>query len=340
MKPIHQSAAIDPEDPLEEKRLIFPVALYLANMSFLRRFSPPNKQVLFLLLLQVVATLMGNTSAFTTSLTTKQFTTLPFQTPTAASKWKPIPLSVAVRLPCSTKSKLTPLISIPTRPVQVAAGPRRALFQPPQQHQHSTNKQSAMRSVLQRLHVWWNALKRSIRRAVVVVMASALIWMSTAGTYTPPAAASSNVIERVMPSSSSQDQIVDKYIRRHMFDTDDATMADPLESAYREAFSDYQTDGSYPRALKEVMADVLGKRVAVGKKAVEGNGGFLGALQGAIKIVERGTGVSEATAVKVVGGTLVVTIPSVLVLFALSLAQQSKRSMNRLMKERYGESYT
>jgi hypothetical protein len=203
--------------------------------------------------------------------------------------------------------------------------------------------------LLQRLCRWWNTVTKSFRKMAVVVMASALIWMSTAGTYTPPASASSttstskNFIERIMTSSSSQQkeqQIIDRYITQHMFDTDDAIVADPLESAYREAFSDYKTDGSYPRALKEVMADVLGKKVAVGKKAVEGNGGFLGVIQGAMKLVEKSAGVSEATALKVVGGTLVVTIPSILVLFALSLAQQSKRSMNRLMKERYGESYS
>ncbi|CAB9512245.1 expressed unknown protein [Seminavis robusta] len=205
---------------------------------------------------------------------------------------------------------------------------------------------SALTAVWRRLIAWFQVLPRSIRhskpaksiqRAVVVLMASAMIWLGTAGSYTPPAsAAAPAIVERILPAS--QEQIVDRYIRQHMFDADD--MQDPLESAYREAAADYKTDGSYPRALKEVAADVLGKgSVSVGKRADDG-GVFLNALQSVARFMERRVGVSESTALAIVAGSLVIATPITGMMVAMMIGTQSKRSMNRLMKSRYGESYT
>ena len=195
------------------------------------------------------------------------------------------------------------------------------------------------------LRAWYTALTRvnaKLRRATMILAASAMIWFGTAGSYTPPASAasSSSLVQKILPASN--EQIIDRYVQRHMFDDDDATHKDPLESAYREAYEDYKTTGSYPRALKEITTEVLGQ--GAGNKLIrsedETTMGFFGVVRGIMRFLERRGGMSEATALAVVMGTLVIVTPTSMLLIGTVLTGISKRNMNKLMKKRYGETYT
>lgn len=219
-----------------------------------------------------------------------------------------------------------------------------ALFGRRQQGEETSNNNPLARlRKLLRFRAWYTALSRSsrrVKRAAMLVMASAMIWFGTAGSYTPPASASSAVMERLLPSSN--EQIIDRYVKQHMFDDDDATSSDPLEAAYREAYEDYKTSGAHPRALKEVTTEVLGQ--GAGKQLMKSDEeeslGFFGVIKGAVKLLERRAGLSETAALTVAAVALVVTIPTSTLLLGTVVSGMSRRSMDRLMKKRYGDTYT
>jgi len=192
--------------------------------------------------------------------------------------------------------------------------------------------------------------KHQLQRAAVVVMASAMFWLGTAGGHTPPASASTaaptaSVMERIV-GGKSQDQIVDDYIVKHMFDEDDSTMTDPLESAYREAYQDYKGKGSYPSALKEITAQVLGSgqslKTASDQARVDANEGarfnVFRIVSAAIRALES-RGLSETKAMVVVAGILTIGAPLSMLFFGMIVGGISKRRVNNLMKQRYGETY-
>ena len=114
-----------------------------------------------------------------------------------------------------------------------------------------------------------------------------LFWLGAAGTYTPASHGTSvsssapvGEISRNHILSSSLDEIIDEYVKDHMFD-DDAY--DPVESIYREAIDD-KLKGTYPKDLKETASSVLGQNVMKAEKKASG-AGFSGGLVKAVGVV-------------------------------------------------------
>lgn len=211
-----------------------------------------------------------------------------------------------------------------------------------QQNVSSNRKHNPLLQLRKLLSFWCKALMRAkfqLRRAATILMASAMILMGSAGTYTPPASASStSVMQKIMPSKSN-DQIIDRYVKQHIFDEDDGS--DPLEAAYREAHEDFRMTGAHPRALKEVTSEVLGQ--GAGNKFLKADnddsGGVFSFISSGMRFLER-RGLSETTALIVIASTLVVATPSMLLLFGMVAGTRSKRKMRKIMKSRYGDTYT
>jgi hypothetical protein len=73
-----------------------------------------------------------------------------------------------------------------------------------------------------------------VRQLALTLVASAFIWFAAAGCQPLPAHASAarilpSGVEQLLPSASL-DQMVDRYVKDHMFDDD---IYDPVESAYQ-----------------------------------------------------------------------------------------------------------
>jgi hypothetical protein len=180
-------------------------------------------------------------------------------------------------------------------------------------------------------------------RSVAVICTITLLWFGSAGLQTAPshassAAAAAPTTSTLVPkslTSASLDQIVDRYVKSHMFDDD---VYDPVESTYREAVDD-KVRGAYPRALKEVTSSVLGQdSVAITKPAVRG-ARIGNLLVTAAKFVEERAGLSEATAVLILAFVLVGSVPLTFVSLAAITGNFSKRNINKTMKQRYGNTY-
>ena len=172
-------------------------------------------------------------------------------------------------------------------------------------------------------------------------MATFAFLIGSATLKTPPASASSapisskqSFIERVLPSRS-KDQIIDQYVKKHMFDDE---VYDPIDSLYREAYDD-ATKGTYPRALKEVISSVYGSDGSIMKRDGPSGVGVGTLLTSSIGALQK-RGLSEATAITVLAALFVVAGPSAFLLVGMVIGGISKRNMNNLMKSRYGDSYT
>ena len=220
--------------------------------------------------------------------------------------------------------------------------PRRrwALFQRPLVEAKSQQNLKRANSLLKnfRVRALWTAMAQvhaKVRRAFLILMASATIWLGTGVIQPPPAQAAPAAVERLMPLKN--EQIIDKYVKQHMFDDDTSFTEDPLESAYREAYEDYETKGAYPRALREVASETLGQKAGRSSS----NEGFSVAtlLTRSIRALNK-RGLSENAAIAAIASVFVIGTPSLFLMAAMIVGGASKRNMNRVMKERYGDSYT
>jgi hypothetical protein len=152
-------------------------------------------------------------------------------------------------------------------------------------------------------------------------------------------------MERVTQAiSPSLDTMVHRYVKSHMFDDD---VYDPVESIYREA-NDDAVVGKYPSALREIASSALGKADGGGGgMARNGDRGedtagasIAAALTGAIAALEKRTGLSQQAAILVLAGTAVVAAPMMGLFGMMMIGGVSKRNMNKVMKQRYGDTYT
>ena len=133
-------------------------------------------------------------------------------------------------------------------------------------------------------------------------------------------------------SPSSLDQIVDRYVRDHMFDDD---TYDPVESTYREAYED-QVRGSHPKALREITSSVLGSGAVKAENRDVGFGAFL--VKTATFLKRKG--LSEVQAIYLITGSMVIGTPIIVFGVVAYLAAWNKRKLERELKGRYGQSYT
>lgn len=181
---------------------------------------------------------------------------------------------------------------------------------------------------------------------MTVAVYAVMLWFSAARLYTAPSAAAAAApnaavatVERVLEKTSpSLDTIVDRYVSTHMFDDDSY---DGIEQTYREAYQD-ATAGTYPHALREVAAEVLGQDKV--NKAVRRGGrdkmtGFGGLLTTAISTLKK-KGLSESSAILVLAAAFVVAGPAAFLFGGMIIGGISKRQMRKVMKTRYGDTYT
>ena len=203
----------------------------------------------------------------------------------------------------------------------------------------SRRKQSALR----KLPLGVSRLAEKLRRSVALLCTVALLWLGAAGVNTAPSHASSAVsyiqstaskISRLQ--SPTLDNIVDNYVKDHMFDDD---VYDPVESSYREAVDD-NTKGTYPKALSEVTAGVLGTDVVKAEKKDASVTGIGALLFNFVQFVQKTAGLSEQTAVIILAATFVIAGPIAFVMGGMVIGGISKRNLRKVFKARYGDAYT
>ena len=198
-------------------------------------------------------------------------------------------------------------------------------------------KKATNQCTIQIIQFWMNC-----RRPLLSFCTMVLIWFAAAGSYTPVSHGSSVYssksqvvqVSRNGILSKSFDQIVDGYVSDRMFDDD---VYDPVESIYREAMDD-KLKGSHPKNLRETASSVLGQNAMKASKKGPGIS-FSGVLVKAVDFLRR-QGLSEIQAIALITGTFVIGAPSVFFAAFISIASQNKRSMGRLMKQRYGDTYS
>jgi hypothetical protein len=122
-----------------------------------------------------------------------------------------------------------------------------------------------------------------------------------------------------------------------MFDDD---QYDPVESVYREAFDDALT-GKYPQALREVASGALGSggKMSVNDRDTSAGAGIASLLTTAIGALQK-KGLSQQAAILVLASIFVVAGPSTFLVVGMVIGGISKRNMNKVMKQRYGDTYT
>jgi len=227
-------------------------------------------------------------------------------------------------------------------------------------------------------------MKTKMHRGITVLLLSTVIWMSGTGmgisgisssstahaaavatttattTTTASSSSSRSIMERILPFNKNNDvttKIIDTYVRHHIFDDDTAIDSEPLESAYREAFQDYNSQSkggqkSYPRKIQDLIAtEIMGLSSSsaslpssrLGLRSYSNNnndGGIIGILTGLTNVMQKRIGLSETTALIIIATTCVIAFPSFLLFGGMILGGISKRNMNNLMKTRYGDTYT
>lgn len=198
---------------------------------------------------------------------------------------------------------------------------------------------SRRRMFARTLHVQIARMAGKFRRSFVILAASMLVWFGAAGINSAPAHASTAEISVPESSTGSAvtsplEQIVDRYVKDHMFDDD---VYEPVESIYREAIND-KVKGTHLKALSEITSSVLGQDGMKVEKTSSSSG--VGEwLMGAIAFLQR-KGFSESTAIILLTGTLVVAGPTIFLLGTMMVASQSKRNIQGVMKKRYGDTYS
>ena len=268
-----------------------------------------------------------------------------------------VPLSSSLPTQSTTQSLLFPI----RRPVSNVDHQKRRSGFP-----------SLMRSSYQRLKQLPRSLKRhrsttrgsllfsNLRRSMAIFCAATLIWLGTAGISTAPSHASSAAATSAPPASSQQkispsapssassgffskslDDMVDDYVKEHMFGDD---VYDPVESTYREAIAD-SSSGEYPKALSEIASTVMGQggvktaeSTSMSSSTGGGGGGIGGLLSTSVSFLTK-RGLSESTAILVLATSFVICGPVMFLWVGMIVGGASKRQMNKVFKSRYGETY-
>uniref|UniRef100_A0A7S4AAU3 Uncharacterized protein n=1 Tax=Pseudo-nitzschia australis TaxID=44445 RepID=A0A7S4AAU3_9STRA len=191
-------------------------------------------------------------------------------------------------------------------------------------------KRATNKCATQLIRFWFRS-----RRSVLTLCGAMLLWFGAAGAHTPVSHASSMTSSTTRNIfSSSLDQMVDKYVKGHMFD-DDAY--DPVESIYKEAMDD-RVKGTYPRDLKETTSSVLGQDVVKAERKGSG-AGVSGILMKSVGFLRK-QGLSEMQAIGLLTGLIVFGFPAFVLSAGMQIGNRSRRSMNKVMKKRYGETYS
>jgi hypothetical protein len=177
-----------------------------------------------------------------------------------------------------------------------------------------------------------------VRQLALTLVASAFLWFAAAGYHPLPAHASAagifpSSIEQLLPSASL-DQMVDRYVKDHMFDDD---VYDSVESAYRETYDDITT-GTYPTKLKDITASVLGKSAVAVDRRQEGDNKVIAVFLQAAQLLTK-FGLSEKAAQVVLAVTAFAgSFFSFVAVFG-GISFVLKQNLKRELKKRYGDDY-
>lgn len=178
-------------------------------------------------------------------------------------------------------------------------------------------------------------LVTQLRRALALLCVSAMLWLASTTVHVQPAHATTTtttatIIQRILPSATTIDTMMEQYVQDHMFDDD---VYDPLESAYREAYHD-STVGQYPKALKEITTSILGK-----EKINQDHNIAVATMLHLSSGLQR-IGLSEGTALAVLAGGTILGVPLLSTVVATSYIAFNKRRLVGSMKKRYGDDYS
>jgi hypothetical protein len=166
-----------------------------------------------------------------------------------------------------------------------------------------------------------NSILKKLRKSFTILVASFAILLSTSHLHNSPAHASSTITATKTSTASllsklnifrprTADELIDKYIQERLF-IDDAF--DPVESAYREAYSDYPSNGRegvYPQLLGETAASALGRKdgssLIISKSAASQSdaGGITGALIKASDFLQQKIKVSSSVSYYIIAAGL------------------------------------
>lgn len=161
----------------------------------------------------------------------------------------------------------------------------------------------------------------------------------------PAQASAAPLVESLLEKTSpSLDKIIDRYVKENMFNDD---TYDPIESAYREAYDD-AVKGTYPQALREVTGFGSSQASPTQTSTGETNpivsflsnidiGALLTSL---LTFLQNKLRLSESAAIMVLAAIFVVAGPSAFLFTGMIVGGMSKRNINRVMKKRYGDTYT
>ena len=178
---------------------------------------------------------------------------------------------------------------------------------------------------------------QKIRRSFTILLASLAFFLSsTHMMHTPPAHAAAStaaaiatkqsIVQRLNPfHTKSADEMIDNYVRTKLFADDEY---DPVESAYREAYSDdagtsstTSSTGAYPTLLAETAGTALGttksvsslisKTPTVGTTATGKNDGITALLIKASDVLQSKLKVSASISYYILAASGIVGITTV-----------------------------
>lgn len=191
-----------------------------------------------------------------------------------------------------------------------------------------------------RLSRWTQPLRRRC-----VIGCASLLLAASVFTAQPAHASSPVLVENILEKTSpSLDKIIDRYVKEHMFNDD---TYDPIESAYREAYDD-AVKGTYPQALREVTGFGSSSQTTqtTGQTKTNPITNFvskidIGALlTSLLSFLQTKLRLSESAAIMVLAAIFVVAGPSAFLFTGMIVGGMSKRNISRVMKKRYGDTYT
>jgi len=186
--------------------------------------------------------------------------------------------------------------------------------------------------------------KHFLRRAMTILFVSSIIFLSTTSFTSPPTHASSTSVSTTSTTVTKDksrevvDRLVDKYIKKRMFLTDD--VFDPMESAYREVYDDIKS-GEYPLILSTTATDFSDKSTSEPSspsvKTDDGLGQKMAVLLNKVSsILEKRLGLSKETSLI---GTIMLSFSSFIfaILYGVTYYSNSQRLvLNKGADKKYG----
>ena len=181
--------------------------------------------------------------------------------------------------------------------------------------QNYCNRNATKSSLFQKR---FRPIAQKLRQSFTILLASLAIFLSSTHIHSAPAHASTvavasktstSLLSKINPfKPRSASELIDKYVQDRLFADDEF---DPVESAYREAFSDYPTQGEgyYPTLVADTAASALGRKdgsqfISKATSVQSDEGGITGALMKASDILQQRLKVSSSVSYYIIAAGL------------------------------------